>query len=105
MTPYKAYKKNEDRVKDPNSNYYFTNCRAEFPELQDIFEEFSNLHFPKTFKWNSVTINKNLKIEDIIHKTWHNKLIFNGSKLLHETMPWAGDRYTLIFFINPFFKK
>jgi hypothetical protein len=131
LTPYKAYKKNEDRVKDPNSNYYFTNCRAEFPELQGIFEEFSLLHFPSTFNWNSVMINKNLKckahkdkrnigsslllglgdysngelkIENTINKTWHNKLIFNGSKLFHETMDWAGDRYTLIFFINPFFK-
>ena len=63
VTPYSILRSKEPktfRQKDPNSNYYLTLGRMKYPLLQDIFEEFRDLHFPD-FKFNSVMINKNLK--------------------------------------------
>ena len=132
LTPYKAYKKGFDRIKDPNSNYYWSKGRMENPHLQDIFIEFGNLYF-EDFDWRSVMINKNfqckphydsgnvgesimiglgdyrggeLYIEDNETKTisklqtFHNLIRFDGSKHLHWTNKFEGDRYTLIFYNN-----
>ncbi len=125
LTHAPMLKQGQWRTKDPNSCRFFTKARMEFPHIQDILEEFSSLYFPKNFKWNSVTMNKNLKckahydktnvgdsiliglgdytkgelkIEDKIYNTWNEKIIFNGATQKHETMDWVGNRYTLIFF-------
>jgi len=63
ITPYSRIGKVLLREKDPNSNYYFTKARSQYPILMDIFEEFRDLHFPN-FEFNSVTINKNLQCKE-----------------------------------------
>lgn len=50
------------REKDPNNpKLNLTKAKSDYPELQEIFEEFASLYFP-LFKWNSVMINKNYTI-------------------------------------------
>ena len=60
LTPYSAYKKNQRRIKDIETNYYWSKARMEYPDLQEIFKEFASLYFPD-YKWRSVMINKNFE--------------------------------------------
>ena len=60
LTPYSAYKKDQRRIKDPDTNYYWSKARMEYPDLQEIFIEFGKLHFPD-FKWRSIMINHNFE--------------------------------------------
>jgi len=39
--------------------------------------------------------------EATIHETRHKWVVFNGSEKYHETMPWTGNRYTLVFYSLP----
>lgn len=44
------------RTYDPVSRGYLTKAKEEQPELNNIFKEFSNIHFPH-IKWTDITIN------------------------------------------------
>ena len=46
------------RDKCPKTNLYKTKCKSMYPELDDIFKEFSELYF-KDFNWTQVQMNKN----------------------------------------------
>ena len=132
LTPYKAYKKNQPRIKDTETNYYWSKGRMENPHLQEVFKEFSKLHFPD-FNWRSIMINKNFECKphydagnigvsvmiglgdysggELFIKdeetnkitklqTFHNIIRFDGSKYLHWTNKFSGDRFTLVFYNN-----
>ncbi len=118
------------REKCPKTGLFYTKCRSLYPDLADIFKEFSFLYFPE-FEWSQVQLNKNYRCpphydssnigesilltlgdfkggetvvkindEEIIHDS-HNKLIkFNGSKYLHWTTEFEGNRFALVFFTN-----
>ena len=45
------------REKCPETSLYKTKCYSEYPELKEIFTEYSKLHF-SGFKWNQVQMNK-----------------------------------------------
>lgn len=63
LTPYAILRSREPktfRVKDTETNYYLTTARSKYPILQEVFEEFRNLHFPD-FEFKQVMINKNLQ--------------------------------------------
>ena len=93
------------------------------PELWSLLQEFARRHV--TVPWSAVQVNDNYKSAphrdkgnqglsyivgfgnytggelvigeerlDIHHKAY----LFNGSRLLHETAPWVGCRYSLVFF-------
>lgn len=52
----------KQREVDPeNPKLFLTKAKTDYPELQEIFEEFSSLYF-SDFKWNSVMLNKNYTI-------------------------------------------
>ena len=52
----------KQREKDPfNPKLNLTKAKSDYPELQQIFEEFASLYFPN-FIWNSVQLNKNYTI-------------------------------------------
>ena len=63
LTPYSRITKKISRQKDPNSNYYYTMARTQYPQLMEIFEEFRDLHF-SGFQFNTITINKNLQCKE-----------------------------------------
>lgn len=118
------------REKCPITGLCKTKCKAMYPELDNIFKEFSQLYFPD-FKWTQVQLNKNYKCpahydssnignsilltlgdytggktivkindEEIIHDSHHKLVKFDGSKYQHWTTDFEGDRYALIFFNN-----
>jgi hypothetical protein len=130
LTPYKHVGVNRSRIKDPNSNYYWSLGRMKYPHLYEIFREFSELHFPD-FEWSSVMINKNLQCdwhkdkgnigESIMlglgdyrggalyvkydneikkYQTWCRLVRFNGSLYEHCTEKFEGERFTLVFYNN-----
>lgn len=130
LTPYSYVGNGGTRFKDPDSNYYWSLGRMKYPHLQEIFKEFSQLHFPD-FEWSSVMINKNfqtkahkdggnigesvmlglgdyrggalyVKYDDEIKKyqTWCRLVRFNGSLYEHWTEDFEGDRFTLVFYNN-----
>jgi len=47
----------KNREYDPTVGLYKTKLLVEYPELMDIFKEYSNIHFPN-LEWKQVTINK-----------------------------------------------
>ena len=61
---WKGYLKKDDngnnilRKKSKYKGLYETKIKEQHPELEDIFKQFSKLHFP-SFKWTQVQINKN----------------------------------------------
>lgn len=63
LTPYKYITKNLFRVRDTETNYFHTTSRTQWPQLQEIFKEFSKIHFDN-FQFNNVTINKNLQCKE-----------------------------------------
>lgn len=63
ITPYKCITKNLFRVRDTKTNYFHTTIRTQYPQLEEIFEEFKKLHFPD-FDFSCVTINKNLQCKE-----------------------------------------
>ena len=63
VTPYKILTKNRFRERDPKSNYFLTIGRTQYPELQNIFEEFQSLYF-SDFNFKCVQINKNLQCSE-----------------------------------------
>lgn len=38
---------------------------------------------------------------ETIHETRHKWVVFNGSEKYHETLPWTGERYTLVYYSLP----
>ena len=121
---------NKTRTKDEETGLYRTKVYDENPELKDIFNEFSNYHFPE-FQYTQVQLNKNFPCPP--HKDSKNigesmlccfgnysggetclfindKIVkinaqsqpqqFNGSKTLHWVDQYKGTRYSLVFFNN-----
>ena len=41
--------------------FYHTKLKTDYPEFQEYLDEFAYFYLPKSFKWHSVTINKNFK--------------------------------------------
>ena len=118
------------REKCPKTNLYKTKCRTMYPELEFIFKEFGELYFPdfiwtqvqmnKNYLCpphkDSSNIGESVLLtlgnftggetivkldnDDIIFNSHHNIIKFNGSKYLHWTKPFIGNRYALVFFNN-----
>ena len=101
-----------------------TKVMDDYPELEEIFREFGEIHFP-AFKWSQTQLNKNFPcpphkdstnvgnsilccfgdyeggntIIDYGEKTGIQK--FNGAKYPHWVEPIkSGTRYSLVFFTN-----
>ena len=105
------------------------NANKKFPELFDLLIKYGNLIVPRGYKYNAITLNKDMKANKHIDKqnegysiitglgdftggdlnVFKNDkpikynlkgsiLIFNGSKLYHQTDPFKGRRYTLIYY-------
>jgi hypothetical protein len=104
---------------------YKTKIKSEYPELDNVFNEFSELYLPN-YKWQQIQINKNYKCPP--HKDVKNKgiscivccggykggnlcienkeydprsepIFFDGSKYTHWTSDFEGDnRYSVVFF-------
>ena len=122
--------KTTSRTKCEKTGLYKTKIMDEYPELAEVFTEFSQLYFPD-FKYSSIQLNKSFMCAphrdsknigesilvccgdyeggktcvDINGKI--NKfdariapVKFNGSKYLHWTEPFEGKRYSLVFFSN-----
>ena len=118
------------RKKDETTGLYLTKCRELYPELNDVFKEFGNKHFPE-FSFTQVQLNKNYQCSrhkdgsnigesilltlgdysggntivecgnDYMELNSHYSLVkFNGSKYFHYTLPFTGTRYALVFFNN-----
>ena len=109
---------------------YQTKIKDDYPELEAIFREFADFHFPD-FDWGQVQMNKNYLCpphkdsanigESILctlgdytggatvvdYETKQRKydgknapVRFNGSKYTHWVEPYEGTRYALVFFHN-----
>lgn len=122
--------KTSTRTKCEKTGLYKTKVMDLYPELEDIFNEFSKFHFPN-FEFHSVMMNKSficpphrdsknigesilvccgdyqggktaVDIDGKIHKFDPRiaPVKFNGSKYLHWTEPFEGKRYSLVFFTN-----
>ena len=107
---------------------YETKVMTDFPELEDVFNEFGDLYF-KDFEFTHVQINKNFKCKPHFDKSnmgdstlisignfmggttgvdfdtcteylnSHNTPVkFDGSMYRHWVEPFAGERYSLVFF-------
>ena len=129
---YLSPTKNRTKVID---GVYSTKIRDDYPELQEIFNEYSSIYFPD-FEWGQVQMNKNficpphrdsanigesvlcafgdfkggltcVDIESKIKKYDGEiePVIFNGSKYLHWVESFTGTRYTLVFFHNTSSRK
>ena len=65
-TTWKGYLKYDEngekvyRTKAPEKGLYLTKCRDLYPELNDIFIEFTKKYIPE-FKWTQVQLNKNFQ--------------------------------------------
>jgi len=109
--------------------WFVSRLKQDYPYLEDIFREFSNLYF-KDLKWTNIMINKNfqtqphrdannigesciiglgdytggeLEVEGRgVINIQHNPTIFNGSELTHSTKAFKGERWSLVFFDNIF---
>ena len=109
--------------------YYLSKLKQDYPYLEEVFREFSNLYF-RELKWTNIMINKNfqtqphrdannigescivglgdytggeLEVEGRgVIDIQHNPTIFNGSELTHSTKPFKGERWSLVFFDNIF---
>ena len=118
----------KQRELDKFSGMYKTKIFEEEPELQSIFKEFSNFHFPD-FDYIQVQMNKNFKIkphfdsrnagksilltlgdyeggntlvkyddETKEYDTRDKPISFDGSKYMHWVNDFTGTRYSLVFF-------
>ena len=118
------------RTKAPFQGLYYTKVHDLYPDLDDIFNEFSSYYF-KDFEFDQVQMNKNYPIprhkdsknigdsvlccfgdytggetcveyenETKIYKPNENPVIFNGSQYYHYINKFEGDRYSLVFFRN-----
>ena len=134
-TTWKSYlSPTKNREKDLETGMSKTKVYSEYPELKEIFKEYSSIWF-NDFEWTQVQLNKNFKspphkdsknigesiivgigdytggelvIQDDKEKEIEVNInlapcMFNGSKYIHYTKDWTGDRYSLVFFNN--FKK
>ena len=98
-----------------------------YPHIMDLFEEFIESHYPE-FEFNAVYVNKNVKCKkhvdsknigksllvgfgnytggetslyldkEIRFDIQNHSLIFNGSEIMHRSLPFKGTRYSLVFF-------
>ena len=122
------------RRKDIETGLYFTKVMDDYPQLEEIFQEFGQLYFP-TFEFNQTQLNKSFpcpkhfdsknqgesilisfgdftggltKIDigsDVLTIDCRaNPYKFNGAKFEHWVTPFEGTRYSLVFF-NRFKKK
>jgi len=118
------------RTKDPKTGLYFTKCRDMYPQLEEIFKEFGEKHFPD-FQFTQVQLNKDYQCPrhvdssnigesilltlgdftngetivekedgDLIVNSHNNPFKFNGSKYYHYTKDYKGTRYAIVFFNN-----
>lgn len=98
---------------------------SKHPELLKLLIEYGKMILPEKFIFTTITLNKNLKckahldqgnfgvsalttigpydkgglfIEKKLYSTNNTILLFDGSKLLHETQEFSGDRYAIIYF-------
>ena len=98
-----------------------------FPHIMKLFEEFIYNHYPE-FKFDGVYVNKNVECKkhidsknvgesllvglgdytggetsiyldkEHVFDIQNNSLIFNGSEIMHKSLPFKGTRYSLVFF-------
>ena|ERR1700758_1851180 len=108
----------------PFSGYCYAVNNEKYPELYKSLIEFAKTYFP-SFQYTSITINKNLQCKP--HKDKSNKgptiivglgnyeggefivgdiqfdiknkmCLFDGANMEHYTMPFTGERYTLVYY-------
>ncbi len=118
----------KNRTKCEKTGLYKTKVKDDYPELEEVFKEFSALYFPN-FKWSQIQMNKNyqcpphrdslnvgesiliccgdytggLTSVDIDGKVIKfdgrdSPVSFNGAKYLHWTDDYEGKRYSLVFY-------
>ena len=62
LTKWKNYSNKTSRIEsDRFPGYYNTKLKTNYPVFQEFLDEFSYFYLPESFKWSSVTINKNFK--------------------------------------------
>ena len=119
------------RQRCPKTSMFMTKIMGQHPELDEIFREFADFHFPD-FDYGSVQMNKNFPCPRHIDGSNKSKSIlccfgdytggetcveypagikelfpqkkpvcFDGSKYYHWTKPFEGKRYSLVFFHSP----
>tara|TARA_R110000772_G_scaffold262682_3_gene381831 strand:+ start:504 stop:1064 length:561 start_codon:yes stop_codon:yes gene_type:complete len=117
-----------NRIESKYPGLYNTTLKTDEPELEILFNEFFKLYCPeKKFKWTEIQINKNHQIQPHRDKgnvgesyiigfgnysggqlKVSNELIdikdkfykFDGTNNTHYTLPFKGDRYSIVFFNN-----
>tara|TARA_R110000824_G_scaffold42883_5_gene125662 strand:+ start:275 stop:820 length:546 start_codon:yes stop_codon:yes gene_type:complete len=62
LVPFGKY--SNGKLRKPSLKYkgwFHSKLKTDYPQYEDYFKTFADLHFPKTFKWSQVVINKNFK--------------------------------------------
>jgi len=116
-----------EKIKNPDADNYFTKLRGDFPEYQEIFEEFMQEY--TEFDFNQVVINRDFKITKHLDASnvgesmiiglgdydggelnierkggidkvdiKHKFYKFNGSEEPHWVSDFKGRRYSLVFY-------
>ena len=116
-----------EKIKNPDSDNYFTKLRGDYPEYQEIFEEFMQEY--TEFDFNQVVINKDFKITKhldasnvgesmiialgdyiggklVIERNGGTEAVnirhkfykFNGSEEYHWVEDFENTRYSLVFY-------
>ena len=98
-----------------------------FAHIMELFKEFINSHYPE-FEFDGVYVNKNVQCKkhidsknvgqsllvgfgeysggesclfldkEYVFDIQNHSLIFNGSQIEHKSLPFTGNRYSLVFF-------
>ena len=122
---------NRDLTKKAKIEISESACDREFPELKEMLDKLAKDLFPE-LKYTHIQINKNfqtlmhldkgneglsaiftlgdftggqLKVEDSTYDIYKNPFFFDGSKQMHGTMPFTGERYCVIYYCNPKLSK
>ena len=61
LTKWKNYSNMKSRIESKYKGLYHTKLKTDYPEFQEYLDEFAYFYLPQSFKWYSVTINKNFK--------------------------------------------
>ena len=61
ITTWARYSNHKTRQKSQYKGWYNTKLKTNYPDFQEVLEEFSCYHLPEDFKWTSAVINKNFK--------------------------------------------
>lgn len=112
-------------VRQRNGTYTGSRYNFKRPELYQLLVSLGRNILPPDFTYTSIQVNENyqtlphkdkgnegvsailgfgfytggeLKIEDSVVSIDKRLVFFDGSKYLHETLPFFGERYSLVFF-------